>query len=284
MEARDSEVSVAARPPEEWGDLLMFSKPTVEYNEEAYRRLSSDGEGLAPVTADVMTTIGDPAQVSLAELAHRCSRETQEFFQRRDYDPRYCLELFRRAMVARDQGAWELVYAQYRPLVTRWVFRHPSFRLTGEEAQFFVNRAFEKMWTALDPGKFGGFGSLPAVLRYLQMCVHSAIMDLIRDSDPAEEIDEDAAENIRSADPPVEERIVRRERRRELWARLETRLKSEQERCVLRGCFALALKPVEVYERYRDHFSSIQEVYRVKENLIDRLRRDPELAEYLGDL
>lgn len=262
----------------------MLKKQIVKYNEKAYRRFSLNGEDWAPVTADLMTTTGEPAQLSLADLAKRCARETQGFFEHRAYDPRYCFELFRRAIAARDEEAWDLVYHQYRPLVTRWVYRHASFYHAGEEAQYFVNRAFEKMWTALDPAKFGSFDNLPAVLRYLQLCVHSAVMDQIRSSDPAVELDEDAAEKLTSADPPVEARLDRRERRGELWAWLETRLKNEQERCVLRGCFALALKPAEVYERYRSQFSNVQEVYRVKENLIARLRRDQELVDFLGDL
>ena len=54
----------------------------------------------------------DLQDLTLAGVAHRCARETELFFQRQSYDPRYCCELFRRAIVDRDQGTWELVYAQ----------------------------------------------------------------------------------------------------------------------------------------------------------------------------
>ena len=70
--------------------------------------------------------------LALASVAQRCARETELFFQRRRYNPRYCFELFRRAIVERSQGAWELAYAQYRPLVAGWVERHPAFPASGE--------------------------------------------------------------------------------------------------------------------------------------------------------
>ena len=92
--------------------------------------------------------------LALASIAHRCARETESFFQRQLHDPTYCYELFRRAIVDRCQPAWDVIYAQYRPLVAGWVERHPASAISGEEVQFFVNRAFEKMWAALDSAKF----------------------------------------------------------------------------------------------------------------------------------
>ena len=58
--------------------------------------------------------------------------------------------------------------------------RHAAFPASGEEAQYFVNRAFDKLWTAMTPQKFERFPDLKSLLRYLQMCVHSAIIDHVR--------------------------------------------------------------------------------------------------------
>ena len=118
--------------------------------------------------------------LTLAGIAHRCAQETELFFQRQRYDPRYCFELFRRAIVHCNQRAWEIAYAQYRSLVAGWVERHSAFSTSGEEVQHFVNRAFEKMWVALTPDKFNNFSDLKSLLRYLQMCVHSVILDQVR--------------------------------------------------------------------------------------------------------
>src|SRR5262245_34251742 len=116
----------------------------------------------------------------LSELARRCAEETERFFAGRGHDSQFCFELFRQAIVEGDAAAWDLVYRQSESLVTGWVVRHTALEASGEAAPYFVNRAFEKMWAALTPEKFRDFPDLKFLLRYLQMCVHSVLMDHLR--------------------------------------------------------------------------------------------------------
>jgi len=222
--------------------------------------------------------------LALASIAHRCTRETEAFFQRRAHDPVYCYELFRRAIVDHSPAAWDLIYAQYRPLVAGWVERHPAFAFGGEEAQFFVNRAFEKMWVALDASKFGRFPNLKSLLRYLQMCVHSAIVDQSRKAEqaaasvPVENLSDRSATDGPRYDDPALVGVYRQE----FWEQINARLNDERERQVVYGSFVLGLKPRELHARYQDTFGDVKDVYRVKENVLARLRRDEELAGILG--
>ncbi len=221
--------------------------------------------------------------LTLAGIAHRCAQETELFFQRQSYDPQYCFELFRRAIVERDQRAWELVYVQYRPLVAGWVNRHSAFPATGEEVQYFVNRAFEKMWVALGSAKFKQFSNLKSLLRYLQMCVHSVILDQARAAEQSVvgvQVEALAAKS-RASGPTVENQALDRVHRQELWDQINVRLRNEKERRVVYGTFVLALKPRELYAQFRETFRDVKEVYRVKENVLARLRRDAELREFL---
>jgi len=222
--------------------------------------------------------------LALASIAHRCTRETEAFFQRRAHDPAYCYELFRRAIVDRCQPAWDVIYAQYRPLVVGWVERHPAFAVSGEEVQFFVNRAFEKMWAALDATKFARFPGLKSLLRYLQMCVHSAIIDQSRKAEqPAASVPVESLSDLSIADGPQhEDPALARVYRQEFWEQINARLNDERERRVVYGSFVLGLKPRELHARYQDTFGDVTDVYRVKENVLARLRRDGELAEILG--
>lgn len=226
--------------------------------------------------------------LTLSSIAHRCAQETERFFQRRSYDPRYCFELFRRAIAERVQRAWVLVYDQYRPLVASWVERHPAFPASGEEVQYFVNRAFEKMWVALSADKFSRFPDLKSLLRYLQMCVHSVILDLTRATekpivDACVDLEAEAP-NTQGATraPGVESEALDRVRRQELWEEVDARMHSERERRVVYGTFVLGLKPRDVYAHFRDTFRDVNDVYRVKENVLARLRRDSELKKLLG--
>jgi len=221
--------------------------------------------------------------LTIAGIAHRCRQETEHFFQRQSYDPWYCFELLRRAIVDRNQRAWELVYNQYRPLVAGWVKRHSAFPGSGEEIQYFVNRAFEKMWMALTPDKFSHFSDLKSLLRYLQMCVHSVILDQVRVAEQAvvgvEAEDLDAESNATGT--VVENQALARVHRQELWDQINARLHDEKERQVVYASFVLALKPRELCAQFRETFRDVQEVYRVKENVLARLRRDAELLEFL---
>jgi DNA-directed RNA polymerase specialized sigma24 family protein len=224
-------------------------------------------------------------ELTLAGIAHRCREETEHFFKARSHDPRYCFELFRRAIVGRIQQAWDLIYAQYRPLVTGWVERHSGYPSSGEEAQYFVNRAFEKMWGAVPSDRFGQFANLSSLLRYLQMCVHSVIMDQLRGAErqvvesSLEESPVDHAEH--SVD--VEQQALGDVKRAAFWREVDSRLQNEQERQVVYGSFVLGLKPRQLCEQFPDKFGDVREIYRVKENVLARLRRDERLQEVLQD-
>ena len=232
-----------------------------------------------------MASVSDLQKLSLADVSRQCAEESERFFRRLTNDARFCFELFRRAMVEHNARAWDLVYAQYSALVGGWVHRHPAFASAGEEADYFLNRAFEKLHLALTPEKFNRLPDLKAVLRYLQMCVHSALVDHARRLGPASH--ETPLDELESASQPqaspVEALVLNANGRQALWDWLAPRLHTEQERQVIYGCFVLDLKPREIHQTFKGVFSSVGEVYRVKQNLLERLRRDPESAQFLED-
>jgi hypothetical protein len=123
-----------------------------------------------------------PERLSINELAQRCSEETNKFLKQNISNDRYCLEMFRRAIVNRDDDAWASIYQQYAPLVLTWVTQHQSAApLLGQDGSGpLVNAAFAKFSQALTPAKMENFDSLAAVLKYLKMCVHSVVADEVR--------------------------------------------------------------------------------------------------------
>ncbi len=221
----------------------------------------------------------DLETVSLSGIAHRCAKETDLFFARLRHDPRPCFELFRRAVACRADRAWDLVYVQYHAQVTRWVHRQPSFPDCGEEASYLVNRAFEKMWSAITPEKFAQFADLKSVLRYLQMCAYSAVVDAVRKAGP-QTVDLET-ENLPPGRVPVgsgaDDHALAELDRREFWKAISARLNDEEERCVVYGAYVLGLKPRQLLEEYPGVFRDVRDVYRIKENVLARLRRDEAL-------
>jgi hypothetical protein len=219
----------------------------------------------------------DLSLLPLSVVANGCSQESQRFLQRTAHDPTFCYDLFRRAIVERNQRAWDRVYAQYveeTPIVRRWVERHGLFAATGEDAAFFVNRAFEKMWGAVSPEKFAAFPDLTSLMRYLKLCVNSVISDYARQMHPPDV-------TLQESDPspdrnPHQDRVERQE----LWQLIESRLNSDQERTAIYCRYDLGMKPSEITTQYPQLFADVQEVYRVLQNVLNRLRRDHELLAY----
>ncbi|MCA9984465.1 MAG: hypothetical protein KDE59_09235 [Anaerolineales bacterium] len=220
--------------------------------------------------------------LSLSTLSQRCQAESNRFFAGEAHDTSFCFELFRRAFVDQDEGAWDLVHGQYLSLVTGWVMRHSAFHNTGEEADLFANAAFYKMWRAVDAEKFQKFNQLNEVLRYLQMCVGSVITDYLRSQDQSELVDELPRSLDIDWDTDVEGEISAAAVQRRFWSFILERLNSEEEVAVIHDLFVLALKPREILERRTRLFKDVKQIYRIRENVIDRLRRDEELADFLG--
>lgn len=230
----------------------------------------------------------DPAEITsltLAGIAHRCSEETHRFFKRLEYDPRYCYELFRRAIVDADQEAHTCLFNQYLPLVAGWIERHPAFPTTGEDTQYFVNRTFEKLWHAVTPAKFSRFDNLKSLLRYLKMCSNSAIVDFNRGRELSLIEEGSDSEEMRVAPAPgdLETDTVARVDRSQFWRLIVERLNNDKERAVIYASFVLGMKPAELLESQPQLFDDIKDVYRTKQNVLERLRRDTQLASKLVD-
>lgn len=233
----------------------------------------------------MMTNADSVLSQSLQTLAQQCAQETQQFFQHRAENTHSCLELFQRAIITRQEEAWEAIYKQYEPQVTRWVQRHPSFVHTGESADYFVNLAFIRIWKALTPEKFAQFGDIKDVMRYLQICIHSAIVDYLRVRSATTVGLEDVGVGRKLSDKRKGLDILTLDRiqQAELRRIIQSRLQNDKERFVFDCCYSWDMKPREIYQEWPDMFRDVKEIYRIKENILTRLRRDREIQAYLSE-
>jgi RNA polymerase sigma factor (sigma-70 family) len=222
--------------------------------------------------------------MAMEDLAQRCSQETSLYFARQDFDSTYCFELFRRAIRNKDERALEVLIAQYQPLVARWVERwmdkHPDFGSFNEEPQDFIAQAFERFWISYTPAKFDNAqSSLPAVLKYLQMCVHGALTDAGRKLRriQLEQESQDETHELTDPDPTPEDLL----QKHEFWQLIKKKSKDPKEYTVVYASFHLALSPREIFAEYRKEFSSIKEIYQYKANFLERLERDEDIKEFV---
>lgn len=217
--------------------------------------------------------------LSTNELARCCSEETSKFLKQSVSNDRFCLELFRRAIIQRDETAWASVYQQYAPLVLTWVAQRqnatPVLALDGGAP--LVNAAFAKFAQALTPAKMGNFSSLAAILKYLKLCVHSVVADEVR-SRQTRLLEEtlETVEHEPAADDPADH-VVSSLAAQDLWQIIQEELHSENERVLIYLAYVQGMKPAEISARHRHLFSTVDDVYRVKRNVLERLRRNRRL-------
>lgn len=217
------------------------------------------------------------AQIDLTTLAQLCSAESQRFYKRQPYDTRFAYELFRRALVDRNEAAWAQIYSLYYGLVDLWVRRSSSFAQSGESSEFFVTAAFTRFWRAMTPERFPAFPTLATLLQYLQLCTNSTVVDMVRGHSWAEMMPEEAMLGERRSACTPDEEALERVSRAEFWRYVGAMLRSEAERVVVFGIYVVGFKPSDIYVRRRDLFATVQQVYAVKRNVLSRLGRSPEL-------
>ncbi len=220
------------------------------------------------------------SQMPIADVVVACREETARFLRHELAHDGFCFELFRRAVGERDEAAWAAVFAQYHGMVRGWVRHHPAAPPDRGDDDYWLNRAFERFWNAVGTDRVAAFPNIAALLRYLKMCVHSVLLDesrargaapttpleALREQDAASDVADSVADQLAASD---------------LWAAVDAEAGSEAERLVARLCFVLGLKPREIHERHSEYFSSVDDVYRTKRNLFDRLRRSPALRHCL---
>ncbi len=69
----------------------------------------------------------------------------------------------------------------------------------------------------------------------------------------------------------LDEEVLEQMRNQELWRLVGQRLNSEAERVVIIDAFVYGLKPAAIQARRPDLFASVNEVYLIKRNMIERL-------------
>jgi hypothetical protein len=217
-------------------------------------------------------------QLSIDQLAHSCAEETGKFLRQHTSNDRYCLELFRRAIAERDDDAWTYIYQQYAPLVLTWITQHQGVvLLLGQDGgAALVNSVFAKFAQALTPVKMRNFDSLAALLKYLKMCAHSVVSDEVRMrqarqfEETLDSIDEPAI------DDPADD-VVSALSAQGLWQIIQDELHNEDERILLYLAYVQGLKPGEICSQHRHLFPNVEDVYRIKRNVLERLRRSRRL-------
>jgi DNA-directed RNA polymerase specialized sigma24 family protein len=215
---------------------------------------------------------GKVTELALQDLCAEARQQEHNFVGGLPSDGGAGLELFRRAIVERDDAAWTAVMTLYRGLLLAQTGRQVVRGLVLEDDGFCVDRAFQRFWRATQAGRMHQFSDLGSILKYLKLCLASVMLDeaRARRRQATTSLDRLAPGASISTDPTAE--AIGRIARAELWRAIESELRDERERLVARLSFVGGLTPREIYARHPQRFGAIGDVYRVKRNVLERLR------------
>jgi hypothetical protein len=239
---------------------------------------ANDGEASTPagkIPTEWFSPVSDLSnplisEISLPVLAALCTRELDSYRRGEPCTDAYGLELLRRATLHGDQEAWSWVHQCFDGMVRGWLRRHPkrdvACRLESEEN--FVAQTFERFWQATAYNPRVEFSTLAAALQYLRASLHGALLDMLRayarprvvskpvPGEPGEVLVEDNIENS------------------EVWDILYKILDNPCEQQLAYLLFYCGLKPRQIVRFCPQEWSDVQEIYRLRCAIMERLVRN----------
>jgi DNA-directed RNA polymerase specialized sigma24 family protein len=211
-------------------------------------------------------------------LAARCAEEARRDDRREACDGRAGHELFRRALVGRDQRAWAALARVYGPSLARWARAHRLYAAAGEEAEALANLALAHLWRRVGPATFDAFPTLSSLLGYARRCVHTAVIDAARQRAREQRRLRALAATLpgREAWPPPGWGLDR-VRAGELWTVVRAHCRTAEEELVAYDHLVLGLTPSDILALHPAQFESTRAINAARANLLKRLRRSPAL-------
>lgn len=206
-------------------------------------------------------------------LIEGCIRELQNYKRGEPSNGEYSLALFHRALMQRDSLAWEGVQQCFVHLMYQWLYCHPlrrvAYRLESDEN--YVAQGFARFWQATADNRQITFPALGAALKYLRVSLHAVIVDTLRSYARASIVGLPADDETGMLACEDEYETG------ELWQTIRQLLPDERQRRVAYLLYHCGLKPREIVQFCEQEFNDIEEIYRLRRNIIDRLRRNADL-------
>lgn len=218
-----------------------------------------------------------PERLTGAELVQAARREIAAFLRGQPTDDACAFALFRRAIAGGDELAWSGLYDLYHAVVEAWIARQAPAQ-SHEDREVLVNECFAKFYRSISPEKLKRFPSVRALLAYLKTCARSVTLDYRRAQqahwreEPLEFTDQEGP----VLDDPAD-LVATQLEAQELWQVIWREATSAQERLIIQVVCVLGRTPRQLQQSYPLFFPTIEDVYRIKRNLLERLRRNHRL-------
>ena len=202
---------------------------------------------------------------------------------------RFCLELFRRAIVEKSQGCWAMLYQQYLKLVYRWTieFAKSNNGIGNVSVEEMAQDAFTQFWRSYSSEHLAKAEGMGSILRYLKSCVWTSVQQVLRKQKEEmlsleEEVTEVADAHPQSSTSPSN--VIDTMMATRFWQVVDSCCASDRERVIARLRFVDAWKPSDIVKKRPDLANDEKELFKLLRNLKDRLERNEMMRELQRDL
>jgi DNA-directed RNA polymerase specialized sigma24 family protein len=161
--------------------------------------------------------------------------------------------------------------------VCYWISQRTS--VDADSLEDLTQKTFLRFWRYYTGAKLNYAKHLGQILAYLKTCaVSTAIEEQRRETRRIEKVEwNEQNVNFYRSVPSSETTSFQEMSRGALWALVEESCRDERERLIAQLTLVAHWKPRDIAERYPCLFPDVYDIYRIKRNLLDRLRRDPAL-------
>lgn len=209
-------------------------------------------------------------------LEDECKKEISKFHTSNNRASPACYELFRRALSDDDMLALQLIMELYNLQMRNWVTKHDCFWLMNEPAEDLISIAFSKFYFKVKGDTFKNFPSVGALLKYLKLCVHSAIMQAFRKNSQVVIEPIEFAESVRI----VGHANKKSQEFKDLWEYICSIVTDPVDRLLMRCAFVYDMKPAEITNRYPEHWETARDVSLALFKIRSTLRNDDRLQNW----
>ena len=215
-------------------------------------------------------------RLNLSRLADRCSLELVKRRRKEAADDSYCLEIFRRAILERDDEAWSILQGCFSENVRIWIRSHANSNLAllRDSEENYVAQTFSRFWVAVHE-QHSEFRTLNGALSYLHATLDGIFRDMMRSYRRSQEVP------LPEQDSPEEPAAEQPDDDLDVWNTLLGLLNNERERRVVQLLYYHGLTPKKIVKHFPQEFSNEKEIYRVNYNIVERLQRKREQLRWL---
>jgi hypothetical protein len=209
-------------------------------------------------------------EINLPILAAQCLRELDHYLRGEPCTDAYGLELVHRATFQGNQEAWAWVQHCFGGMVRGWLRRHPQREVACclESEENYVAQTFERFWQATASNQQVEFSILAVAVTYLRASLNGAILDTLRIYARSREV------SLPEPGEPRELRVEDNTENSEVWENLHLKLSNPREQRVAYFLFHCGLKPREIIHFCPQEWSDLQEIYRLRRNIMEPLVRN----------